>query len=70
IRTTAEIQKSIREKIDSDNLVRIDYAEIVDLTTLRPISQIEAPVLVAAAIYVGKTRLIDNFIYDKGTDFS
>jgi pantoate--beta-alanine ligase len=35
----------------------------VDLETLKPVSRIEAPALVAAAVYVGKTRLIDNFIY-------
>lgn len=62
IRTTAEIQKSIREKLASEELVRMDYAEVVDLETLHPVSRIEAPALVAAAIYVGKTRLIDNFI--------
>lgn len=54
--------KSIREKLASETLMRLDYAEIVDLETLRPVSRIDAPVLVAAAVYVGKTRLIDNFI--------
>lgn len=62
IRTPLEIQKTIRERIDSEASVKLDYAEIVDLNTLEPINRIEAPVLVAAAIYVGKTRLIDNFI--------
>lgn len=64
ITTSAELQKSIKEKIASEASVKLDYAEIVDLETLRPISRIEAPALVAAAIYVGKTRLIDNFIYE------
>ena len=58
-----EIQLSIREKIASEASVKLDYAEVVDLETLKPINRIEAPALVAAAVYVGKTRLIDNFIY-------
>lgn len=58
-----DIQKSIREKITAEASVKLDYAEVVDLETLKPVSRIEAPALVAAAVYVGKTRLIDNFIY-------
>ncbi|HVI40243.1 MAG TPA: pantoate--beta-alanine ligase [Anaerovoracaceae bacterium] len=61
--TSEEIQKTIVEKIASETSVRLDYAEVVDLETLRPVSRIEAPALIAAAVYVGKTRLIDNFIY-------
>jgi pantoate--beta-alanine ligase len=61
-RTSAEIEKTIGDLIGSEALARLDYAEIVDLETLRPVNQIEAPALVAAAIYIGKTRLIDNFI--------
>ncbi len=64
ISSSFEIQKSIREKIDSEKLAKLDYAEIVDLQTLKPIDRIEEPALIAAAIYIGKTRLIDNFIYE------
>lgn len=64
IRTPMEIQRIMKDKIDSEPMIRLDYAEIVDLKTLKPIHRIEAPALVAAAVYIGKTRLIDNFIYD------
>lgn len=64
IRTSVEIQRSIREKIASEAAVRLDYVEIVDMETLLPVNRVEAPTLVAAAVYVGKTRLIDNFIYE------
>ena len=63
IRTSPEIQKAITETIASEAAVTLDYAEIVDLETLKPVNLIEAPALVAAAVYVGKTRLIDNYIY-------
>lgn len=59
----ADIQRTIREKVASEASVKIDYAEVVDLETLKPVGRIEAPALVAVAVYVGKTRLIDNLIY-------
>ncbi|HWQ78214.1 MAG TPA: pantoate--beta-alanine ligase [Anaerovoracaceae bacterium] len=65
VRKSAEVQQAIREGIASESLARLDYAEIVDLETLKPIDTIEAPALVAVAVYVGKTRLIDNFIYEQ-----
>jgi pantoate--beta-alanine ligase len=40
--------------------VQVEYFSIVDPATLAPVERIEAPVLIAAAIWVGKTRLIDN----------
>ena len=63
VRTSAEIKNYIRETINSEKLAKLDYAEIVDLRTLQPISRVEAPALIAAAVYIGKTRLIDNYIY-------
>jgi pantoate--beta-alanine ligase len=40
--------------------VRLDYLEIVDPTSLEPLSQLNRPALAAVAAFVGKTRLIDN----------
>lgn len=37
-----------------------DYAEVVDPETIQPVERIEGPVIVAAAGYMGKARLIDN----------
>ncbi len=48
--------------IHAEPLARIDYVAIVDLETLKPIEKLEQPYLVALAVYIGKTRLIDNFI--------
>lgn len=41
---------------------RIDYIAIVDPETLQPMKKIQRPALLAAAIWIGKTRLIDNLI--------
>jgi pantoate--beta-alanine ligase len=43
---------------------QIDYICIVDTDTLEPLSRIEQKALVAVAVYIGNTRLIDNFVID------
>lgn len=50
--------------IHTEPLAKIDYISIVDATTMQPVEIISAPVLVAMAVYIGSTRLIDNFSYD------
>ena len=42
----------------------IDYLSVVDPDTLQPVAQIEGPVLVALAVRIGATRLIDNLTVD------
>jgi pantoate--beta-alanine ligase len=42
--------------------IRVDYLTIVDANTLLPVRSVETGRLVAVAAYVGKTRLIDNFL--------
>lgn len=41
---------------------KIDYIEILNAETLKPLKQLEGKILIALAILIGKTRLIDNFI--------
>ncbi|WP_026882708.1 pantoate--beta-alanine ligase [Clostridium akagii] len=53
----------IKEKINSEVLAKIDYIEVVDSLTLKPVTNIKASILVAIAIYIENTRLIDNFTY-------
>ncbi len=55
---------AMTEKIQSEPLARIDYVSAVDGVTMEPVEQIEGTVLVAMAVYIGKTRLIDNFIVE------
>jgi pantoate--beta-alanine ligase len=56
------IKQSIRAKIQNVKDIKIDYIEIVDAKTLEKIKYIKGQVLIALAIYVGKTRLIDNIL--------
>ncbi len=51
----------IKSVIDSEPLARIDYVKIVDSATIQQIETLDRPALCAMAVYIGKTRLIDNF---------
>lgn len=63
-RNTAVLKKTICSMIEAEPLARTDYVEFVDWNTLEPVETIDGPVLNAIAVYIGKTRLIDNHIYE------
>ena len=52
------------EEIEKEPLAKIDYVKIVDLSTMQQIDTIEHGILAAMAVYIGKTRLIDNFMIE------
>ncbi|MFR2967085.1 MAG: pantoate--beta-alanine ligase [Anaerovoracaceae bacterium] len=57
------IVEAMKAHIEKEPLARIDYVQAVDADSIEPISEIRGNVLVAMAVYIGKTRLIDNFIF-------
>ncbi|NLG83579.1 MAG: pantoate--beta-alanine ligase [Firmicutes bacterium] len=61
-RRAEEILARMRELIAAEPLARIDYVAIVDDETLAPVERIDRPVLVALAVFIGPTRLIDNIV--------
>lgn len=61
-----KIVAAMTANIQAEPLARIDYVSAVDGVTMMPVDQIQGTVLVAMAVYIGKTRLIDNFIVEKG----
>ncbi len=64
-RDAATVLAAMRTIIEAEPLAKIDYVKMVDFNNIEQIEKIEdAPVLCAMAVYVGKTRLIDNFIFD------
>ena len=63
---TAEILRKMREVIAAEPLAKIDYIAIVDADTLNDLDTIRGKTLVALAVFIGKTRLIDNIILDAG----
>ncbi len=56
------LKQQIHQTIASEPLAKIDYIEIVNSETMQPIEQIETSALCAIAVFIGKTRLIDNII--------
>ena len=56
------ILSAMKDIINAEPLARIDYVEMVDMNTMKNIDTVGGDVLCAMAVFVGKTRLIDNFI--------
>ena len=59
-----KVIEAISNNIKTEPLARIDYVSAVDFNTIKPVDKIGKSVLIAIAVYIGKTRLIDNFITD------
>ncbi len=67
-RETEVILKEVREFIAGHPYVKIDYIQICDVTTMKDVSRIEGGAVLALAIWVGKTRLIDNHVFGEPLD--
>lgn len=61
-KSAAAVTGAMSELISAEPLAKIDYVSVVSWDSIEPVETIEGPVLVAMAVYIGKTRLIDNFI--------
>ena len=59
-----EVLSAMRDIINAEPLAKIDYVSMVDALNMQPVDKADRNVLVAMAVYIGKTRLIDNFIYE------
>ncbi|MDM8311782.1 pantoate--beta-alanine ligase [Clostridium cadaveris] len=60
----SEVIDAMKAIVNEEKDAKIDYIEVVDAVTMQPISEIKENVLVAMAVYIGKTRLIDNFTWE------
>lgn len=63
-RDAKTILSAMRAIIEAEPLARIDYVEMVSWDGIKPVDVADSSVLVAMAVYIGKTRLIDNFIFE------
>lgn len=59
-RRAAAVQSAMAGTVAGESLARLDYAAVVDLNTLQPLETVAGDVLIALAVYIGRTRLIDN----------
>jgi len=63
-RDASVVISSMTEIINKEPLAKIDYIKAVALDTMQQIKFLNVPSLVAIAVYIGKTRLIDNLFYE------
>lgn len=61
-RSSKKLLGLMREMLSSEPMAKIDYVEAVSMDTIEKIQILEGTILVAIAVKIGKTRLIDNFI--------
>ena len=61
-RDSNTILGAVRAELDREPLARVDYAELVDVDSLQPIEHIGDSALLALAVFIGRTRLIDNAV--------
>ena len=61
----AKLLASMKELIETEPMAVIDYVEAVSLERIEKVSTLEGRILVAIAVKIGKTRLIDNFIINQ-----
>ncbi|BCZ46692.1 pantothenate synthetase [Clostridium gelidum] len=62
-RNATKLKEVIKAELSKEPLAKIDYVEIVDSDSLENVETIEKNVLIPIAVYIGKTRLIDNFTF-------
>ena len=64
-KSAEKITSAMKELISTEQKARIDYVKIVDALTMQQVETLDKPVLCAIAVFIGKTRLIDNFITEE-----
>jgi len=60
VRDSLRLQSVMRRVLETEPLAAVDYAEIVDADAFEPVIRIARPCYVLLAVFIGKTRLIDN----------
>jgi pantoate--beta-alanine ligase len=63
-RESAVLTALIRETLAAEPAIGIDYIEIVDPASMRPLSRLAGPALIALAAQIGRARLLDNVVVD------
>jgi pantoate--beta-alanine ligase len=66
-RTAKGLRQVMAETIRAEPLARLQYVSVADTLTLAELQTVEKDALLSMAVFVGKTRLIDNFLLREGT---
>ena len=63
-RDAVQVQNVMRRIIEAEPLAAVDYAEIVSADTFEPVVRVARPCYAVLAVFLGKTRLIDNLFIE------
>lgn len=61
----AELKKVVSDILEAEPMATVDYVELYSFPGLLSIEEVKGPALLAIAVKIGKTRLIDNVILGK-----
>ena len=60
-----KVVEAMKKNIETEPLAKIDYVEAVDSLSMAPVEKLEGTCMLAMAVYIGKTRLIDNTLINE-----
>ena len=60
VRDALQLQGVLNRTLSAERQARVDYAEVVDAESFEPVVRVSKPAYVLLAVFIGKTRLIDN----------
>lgn len=60
-----KVVETMKKNIETEPLAKIDYVEAVDALSMAPVEKLEGACMLAMAVYIGKTRLIDNTLINE-----
>ena len=60
-----KVVEAMKKNIETEPLAKIDYVEAVDALSMAPVEKLEGTCMLAMALYIGKTRLIDNTLINE-----
>ena len=63
-RDALELQRAMRKEFQGEPLATVNYAEIVDAGSFEPVVHVTGRSYALLAVYIGKTRLIDNMLIE------
>jgi pantoate--beta-alanine ligase len=63
-RDAMQLQTAMRRILETEPLAQADYAEIVSADTFEPVVRVARPCYAVLAVFIGKTRLIDNLLIE------
>ena len=60
-----KVVEAMKKNIETEPMAKIDYVEAVDALSMAPVEKLEGTCMLAMAVYIGKTRLIDNTLINE-----